>query len=313
MHPAFSVIFFTTASGAGYGLLGLLGVMAPLGLLPSDPWFGAIAIGLALILVTAGLLASTAHLGHPERAWRAILQWRSSWLSREGLAALATYIPALLFALLWLIEQRAHDSAAYAGIASALMAVVTVWCTAMIYASLKPIHQWNNALVVPGYLLLALMTGALLLCALIAFWGFESGFAGLIAAAAIVAAALIKWRYWRFIDTTRAASTVASATGLKGRVRFLDGPHTEDSYLQKEMGYKIARKHAVKLRRIALVAGFALPFLLSLVAFFWTGPLAMVAAIGAAALALAGVLIERWLFFAEAKHTVTLYYGADTV
>jgi DMSO reductase anchor subunit len=22
-----------------------------------------------------------------------------------------------------------------------------------------------------------------------------------------------------------------------------------------------------------------------------------------------GVLIERWLFFAEAKHTVTLYYG----
>lgn len=31
MHPAFSVIFFTTASGAGYGLLALLGVLGPAG------------------------------------------------------------------------------------------------------------------------------------------------------------------------------------------------------------------------------------------------------------------------------------------
>src|SRR5262249_40372515 len=156
------------------------GLLAPLGLLPSDPWFGAVGLCLALAHISAGLLASTAHLGHPERAWRAVSQWRSSWLSREGLVALATYVPALLFGLLWLIEQRPHDSAAYAGFASAVMAFVTVWCTAMIYASLKPIHQWNNHLVVPGYLLLAMMTGALLLCALIALWGLESGFAGMI-------------------------------------------------------------------------------------------------------------------------------------
>jgi DMSO reductase anchor subunit len=94
MHPALSVILFTTASGAGYGLLALLGVLAPLGLLPDAPGFGAIALGTALVLVSAGLLASTAHLGHPERAWRAFSQWRTSWLSREGVAALATYLPA---------------------------------------------------------------------------------------------------------------------------------------------------------------------------------------------------------------------------
>jgi DMSO reductase anchor subunit len=29
----------------------------------------------------------------------------------------------------------------------------------------------------------------------------------------------------------------------------------------------------------------------------------------AAVSAFAGVLTERWLFFAEAKHVVTLYYG----
>ena len=31
MHPALSVLFFTTLSGAGYGLLGLLGAGVALG------------------------------------------------------------------------------------------------------------------------------------------------------------------------------------------------------------------------------------------------------------------------------------------
>ena len=84
MHPAYSVIFFTSASGGGYFLLTLLGVFGALGVLPPDPVLGLIAFGLAFAMVTAGLLSSTFHLGHPERAWRAFSQWRSSWLSREG-------------------------------------------------------------------------------------------------------------------------------------------------------------------------------------------------------------------------------------
>src|SRR3546814_17976234 len=87
MHPAYSVVFFTTASGAGYGLLALMGLFGALGLLPPDPWLGAVGLGMALAAITAGLLSSTVHLGHPERAWRAFSQWRSSWLSREGVAA----------------------------------------------------------------------------------------------------------------------------------------------------------------------------------------------------------------------------------
>ena len=34
MHPAFSVIFFTTASGAGFGALAWLGLLALCGALP---------------------------------------------------------------------------------------------------------------------------------------------------------------------------------------------------------------------------------------------------------------------------------------
>ena len=299
MHPAYSVIFFTTASGAGYGLLALVGVLSPLGLAPQGRLFGFFALGLALTLVTTGLLASTHHLGRPERAWRAVARWRTSWLAREGLAALATYLPASLFGLLWL--GWGHVSLAL-GALTALGAVVTLFCTAMIYRSLKPVQRWCNHWVVPNYLALGLMTGALWLFAMF-------GTTPLLPLAAIVAAAVLKLLYWRFIDTTRSASTAESATGLGrfGKVRQLEAPHTEDNYLLREMGYRVARQHARRLRLVALALGFGLPFGLCL-AGFYVPSLGILAAL----CAMGGVLVERWLFFAEARHTVTLFYGAAT-
>jgi DMSO reductase anchor subunit len=312
VHPAFSVIFFTTASGAGYGLLALVGVLAPFGQVPADPAFGLTALALALALVSAGLLSSTAHLGRPERAWRAFSQWRSSWLSREGVLAVATYLPVAVFGLGWVFLGRLDGLYAAAGLAAAVLAVITVYCTAMIYASLKPIHQWRNTWVPRVYLALALMTGALWLHALAHLWGAATTGLGVLALVAAGLGAWMKERYWTFIDTTAAPSTPESATGLGhlGTVRFLEGPHTEANYLLQEMGYRIARKHAVKLRRIALGLGFALPIALTLITLVAGGAVATLAALVATLSAMLGVLVERWLFFAEAKHTVTLYYGA---
>ncbi len=99
MHPAYSVIFFTTASGAGYGLLIWIGLVQLFAGLPEHQGFRWAAFIFAFGLVTAGLLASTAHLGRPERAWRAFSQWQTSWLSREGVAAVFTYVPAGLLAI----------------------------------------------------------------------------------------------------------------------------------------------------------------------------------------------------------------------
>src|SRR3954470_22315401 len=101
MHTAYSVIFFTSASGGGYMLLALLGLFGALGILPADPVLGVVAFGIGFAAVAAGLISSTFHLGHPERAWRAFSQWRSSWLSREGLLSLATFAPAGLVAIFW--------------------------------------------------------------------------------------------------------------------------------------------------------------------------------------------------------------------
>jgi DMSO reductase anchor subunit len=314
MHPAFSVIFFTVASGAGYGLFALLGLGNALGLVPADRFFGLCSLGLAATLITAGLFSSTAHLGHPERAWRALGQWRSSWLSREGVAALAAYVPLAVFGIFWAIFGIVDGFVAIAGLLGTVLACATVFATAMIYQSLKPIHQWHNRLVVPGYLAMAVASGAALLNALVQIWGRPQLAVGVVCAVAIVVAMFAKQRYWHFIDTTKSASTPETATGLGaiGKVRLFEAPHTEENYLLKEMGYKIARKHAAKLRAIALNAGFRAPLALTLLATSLPGALAVAASGLAAILLLAGLAVERWLFFAEAKHSVMLYYGAQT-
>lgn len=134
MYPSYSVIFFTTASGAGYGLLFLLGVFNALGLLPESPWFGFASLSSALILITAGLLSSTFHLGHPERAWRALSQWRTSWLSREGIASVVTYIPAGLFSVGWIYLEQTHGIWSLFGLFASLGAALTVYCTGRIPA-----------------------------------------------------------------------------------------------------------------------------------------------------------------------------------
>lgn len=313
MHPALSVIVFTVASGAGYGLLATLGLLAACGaVLPSLP-LGLAGFGIALALITAGLLSSTLHLGHPERAWRAFSQWRSSWLSREGVAAVATYIPALLLALAFCFLAPGTTTLAALGLLTGAGAVVTVACTAMIYRSLRPIHAWCNRWTVPGYLALGAATGLSLAFAILGAFGEPAaGPVGVAAILALAAAWLVKRAYWTLIDTVPAASTPESATGLGriGKVRLLDPPQTGETFVTKEMGFRIARRHAGRLRAIAVIAGLVVPAALVVVALVAPQPARSLAAGLAALLALAGALVERWLFFAEAKHTTMLYYGA---
>jgi DMSO reductase anchor subunit len=230
-------------------------------------------------------------------------------------ASVVAYVPALGFAFCWATQGAAAGATEAFGVATAVMAVVTVYCTGMIYASLKPIRQWASPLVTRNYLLFAAFSGAACLAALAALAGGPAGTPALLALLLALSGLFAKLRYWRTIDRMPATSTIESATGLGalGKVRMLESPNTQDNYLLKEMGFRIGRKHAAKLRRIALVVGFALPAVLMLGALavgFQTSPaLAALLAVAGAILSLAGLIAERWLFFAEATHTVVLYYG----
>lgn len=313
MHPAYSVIFFTTASGAGYGLLALLGVFAAADLLPNSALFGFFAMGLALALITSGLLSSTLHLGRPERAVKALTQWRSSWLSREGVAAILCYLPAGILGIGWVFLGRTDGLFAISGVAAAIFSAITVFTTSMIYASLKPIPQWNVSLVPPVYMALAAMTGALLLVALTQMFGTGRALFAWLATGFIVLAWIVKVAYWARIDTAPARHDMGEATGLGhlGKVRMFESPHTEANFLMREMGYQIARKHARKLRLITHILLFAAPLVLTLAASLSSGIIAILACLVAVASAAVGVFTERWLFFAEARHTSMLYYGLE--
>ena len=233
--------------------------------------------------------------------------------------AIVTYVPALLVASMLLpgmLSPNAEGAplmpntlgviAALTLVACALMTVV---CTAMIYASLKPIPAWRHAFVVPVYLLFSLLTGGLLCSALIGSDGYIGNGVAMIGIAMSTLIAVLKWRYWRDIDTTPLAQARADAVGLPGRdVSVFERPHTESNYLTREMGFVLARKHSRRLRLIAMVLFAVIPTLLMLPVWLFVHLDAAPWLTAAAVSALLGAVVERWLFFAEARHLVTLYY-----
>ena len=308
MRPAASILLLTTLTGFAYGLLAWLGLDAAAGAAAAAPTLLLTGIGLVVVLATAGLAASALHLGRRERAWRAFSQWRSSWLSREGVAALLTYPVALAFA-----ASAYHSPAApltrLLGAAAALAGLGTVYCTAMIYGSLKPIRQWHNPHTAPDYLVFALFSGGTLFVLLHTVVIGAGGWPAALAAAAAAAALLAKLAYWRHIDRQAPLATLASAIGMAHGtvVRPLDAPHFTENFVLREMGFQIARRHGMTLRRIALGLGFLLPLLLSLLGA--SGGVPLVSSALAVVCAALGLLTERWLFFAQATHVSALYYG----
>ncbi|MBT6308145.1 dimethyl sulfoxide reductase anchor subunit [Rhodospirillaceae bacterium] len=316
MHPAFSVIFFTSASGAGYGILALLGLFAAFGWIPLKASFNLTIITLALILITAGLLSSTAHLGHPERAWRALSQWRSSWLSREGVFAIITFIPASIFWLAGGFPDLILGPWEFWGLTAGVFSLLTIFCTAQIYASLKTIPQWNSLFVPFIYLLIGLLDGALIISFLTSiFDSFVINLSWIILSLGILGG-IVKLRYWKVIDKP-SRSTSATATGLGNgseSVTLLDSPTTSENFVMREMGFSVARKHTQKLRKLTFISLFLIPTVAAAITLFEQDiSIILISSLVALVSAALGTITERWLFFAEAKHVVTLFYGAKSL
>ncbi len=289
MHPAPSVIVFTTLSGAGFGYLAFLGLGAAAG----GGWAAFFQFALAFALAVAGLVASSFHLGRPERALLAFTQWRSSWLSREAWLSVATLTVMAIFAAGLVFFGR---EISLLGIVGALLAVTAIVATAMIYTQLRTVPRWNSGLT-PAYFLAASLSGG----AMLAGQAFPAVALLAILAAVQVAAWIGGDR--RFADRGHDMRTATGLRHLKNMTQF-ESPHTGDNYLLKEFVHEVGRRHAVKLRLIAILAMCPLPALILLVL-----PGSAIAIGLAFCIHIAGVLASRWLFFAEAEHVVRLYYG----
>ncbi|MBK6467275.1 MAG: dimethyl sulfoxide reductase anchor subunit [Rhodobacter sp.] len=288
MHPAPSVILFTVLSGAGFGYLAFLALGFP----AVAGWAGFAAWGFGYAMAVSGLLASTFHLGNPQRALLAFSQWRSSWLSREAwtsVAALTALAPMALSDWLGLGLLRGF------GLVGAAFCAATVISTAMIYAQMKTVPRWRDWSTPVMFAAFAVAGGGVLAAPPV--WA---------AALALAPGAALILSFRRGDGAFAAAGhSLGSATGLDrlGQPSVFEQPHTGGNYLMREMIHVVGRRHAARLRPIALLLAAAVPALLLVIL---PVPLARPLAF---AIHLAGALAARWLFFAEAEHVVGLYYG----
>jgi len=289
MHPAPSVIIFTVLSGLGFGMLAWLGI----GLPDITGRTAFLFFFISYALAVGGLLASTFHLGNPQRALLAFSQWRSSWLSREAWAAVIALSTTGIYAsaaIFWGVKLVPL------GWISAGLCLFTVFTTSMMYTQMKTVPRWHHPTTPLIFLLYSISGGALLV-------GQTA-----IATPLLLITGTVQLLVWLIGDRRFRASgsTIQTATGLGdiGQVRQFEPPHTGSNYLLREMVHVIGRKHAKTLRVIAMFAAFVIPALL--LSTLGSGVLLLAIA---AFFHMAGVFISRWLFFAQAEHVVGLYYN----
>ena len=287
MKPAWSVILFTTLAGAGQGLF--LALFA--GGASRDLAVAGSAV--ALVFLGAGLLASFFHLGHPERAWRSAAMWRTSWLSREVIV-----LPAFMAAVLaWGASNYlrfSEETILLIGGAGVLLAMALFVCTGMIYACLKFLQEWHTPLTVVNYTLLGTASGLTAAAALDPSYAMPALIVGALAYLARLASLARNARL-------RPKSTLASAIGIKHpRIVQIAQGAMGGSFNTREFFHGRPREVVRAVRWAFLALVFPVPALLLLLGQAWAAFLVQYA----------GLLAERWYFFADAKHPQNLYYQA---
>jgi sulfite dehydrogenase (quinone) subunit SoeC len=294
MKPALSIILFTTVAGAAQGAAVVLAVAALCGTVPAAKLPAMLWVLVAMLLVA--LAASFFHLGHPLRAWRAIAMWRTSWMSREVIV-----LPAFIaWLVLWAWSGSTLPVFAWVTLAGS---VVLWYCTAMIYACIRFIQEWAHPLTFVNYVTLGLASGVVV-AGVLALRGGEAVFAASLAGWAVAATALA-W-FTRALSLARNArlkpkSTAQSATGIRAeRVVQTSMGFTGGSFNTREF-FHGASPQVYRLAKPGFqVFAFAIPLAL-LAVDAWGAALASQAA---------GLLAERWFFFAQAQHPQNLYYQA---
>jgi DMSO reductase anchor subunit len=289
MHPAPSIILFTVLSGFGFGLTSIVGLLQFLNQISMVDII--IFSSMGLFFSTIGLISSFFHLANKKNAIKSMSQWQTSWLSREAISSIFC-LSIVVGNIGWIFVQNMYINEV--GIILFLLSLITVFTTSMIYAQLKTVPSWNNMLTPTLFIFAALAGGSILI----------TDHASLVL---LLIFAVLQVLFWYIADQSfiDKGTTVGTALGFSENedIRAFDAAHTNRNYLLNEMVYKVARKHAVKIRYISFFAAFVLPMSLILI---FPGNFSVSVLIIASHLV--GIYFSRWLFFAEAKHSVSFYY-----
>ncbi len=308
MNPSLAVIFLTLFSGAGFGLMTMVAVVNDFAVDGGlSPIRTSVLTALALLLVTVGMVSSTAHLANPKNAWRAFTRWRTSWLAREGVFAVLFYPIAIAYlGFVFFTNNDRSPGALVLGNVAAVVGLATIFCQGMIYACLRTIRQWHTPLVPANFYALGLALGMTVLAASRLMVKGPDLLLASMACALLVAAAVMKGIYYFWIGAP-SGTTIQTATGFtRGKVRLLDQGHTFGTFLTREFSNCIGPVRAKRFKIAVYALGFLAPIaILLLGAHESIGIFALLAPL----LAFVGIGLERYLFFVEAQHVVNLYHG----
>lgn len=299
MHPAFSVLFFTVTSGFGYGFLFCLLLNQSMGWLSLERQTFLSCVAIATIVFTLGLLSSTQHLANPKNAWRSFVRFRTSWLSREAVLAIIGY-PIFTLAVAALYFDWPSGVISLTVAISLLLIVALVYCTAMIYASLKTIPQWHTAWVPVAFMLFAASSGLVCLGQALEWQSPVLKFGVLLLLAVSL---VVKLFYFRYVGKPTRSSINTATSFSQAKVTLFDSGHSSKNFLQREFVYEVGPQTTTLARVVSLLLAFVVPAILIGV---WLSPISAWVAIASMYI---GLLLERWLFFVEAKHVVRHYYG----
>ena len=307
MRPQFSIIFFTTLAGMAQGLLFFLALINLEAPVFSASFISMLALPASFILLTLGLVASFFHLGHPERAWRAAMMWRTSWLSREVIALPAVMLlTAMTF---FYIQSGVVPAWLWAAV---IMGTLALWiCTAKIYQCIRFIQEWSHPSTLTNFILLGLSSGGLLLEFLLLAWNDPNTPLGISLISGVnfillFLALNLKLWIWRRNQKLKPKSNLASATGIKGmNIRQTSMGFMGGSFNTREFFHHQTDRVINNIRKVILLMVYVGPMLL--LALNMSSPSAFQIAL-ALLMHYLGLLAERWMFFAEANHPQNLYY-----
>lgn len=307
MHPVSLAVILSSSSIAGLGLLAVLGLLSAAGFLTSNPWLGVFAIGVAVVLIALELVAALFNLGRPEKTFDALAQWPSPWPSRTRLFAKITLVAAIGFGIGWGGLGNTDGIWMLAGVAAIILSMVTVTCSAMIYGCLRPVRQWFEWWTAPSIITFSVMGGSLLLSPIAQVMGEPNWLIKYLPSGTVVFAWFFNVVFWDYALNMWPRPHAVQQDG-DGSAPSLEFPQTGENYLIKEAVFDAARRRTHDLRRFVHLTAFAIPLTLTLIGTATHGTVATVMALGAVISFVVGALADRWQFYAEAKHTVSVPY-----
>jgi DMSO reductase anchor subunit len=307
MRPQFSIIFFTTLAGMAQGLLFFIALAMLYSHAASSQFLAHLALPVAFILLSLGLLASFFHLGHPERAWRAAMMWKTSWLSREVIA-----LPALMAVTLIVFFCAANGQVPTWLWIDLLICTLALWiCTAKIYQCIRFIQEWSHPSTMINFILLGLSSGLILLELLIGIWGdtetqIIDAPLSMLAFLLVLTSFNLKLWIWKRNQGLKPKSNLSTATGIRGsNIRQTSMGLMGGSFNTREFFHHQTDRVIANLRKIILLCTYVIPMIL--MAYTIAIPNVLMIAL-ALIIQYLGLLAERWMFFAEANHPQNLYY-----